>query len=198
MRGDRVQGLHALSHAYKGGDTRATVHTHSGGHSPQHTVYDRRMPPATHYSDAEKGPSASGGWHSSSSARDKKSGDARTQGTMSARFEAVHHKSSSLARLGEKHQQVYANAADQNAHHTAESLPYLLPPIGFVTLLLVFGGSYSVKRWQRIPNGVRTLLSSRVYMYLVCVCHLYVSAWQEVGVFGPAYAARGGPAGAKI
>jgi hypothetical protein len=72
---------------------------------------------------------------------------------MSARFEAVRHKSLSLAHLGEKHSQIYANAADENAHHAVESLPYMLPPLGCVTLLVVFAGSYYVKRKQRIPSG---------------------------------------------
>lgn len=101
---------------------------------------------------------------------------------MSARFEAVHHKSASLARLGEKHQEIYVNAADQNAHHTAESLPYLLPPIGVVTLLLVFGGAYSVKKWQKIPSGMRKLLHDhlRVYCVRVCVGFMSVSALMQL------------------
>ena len=77
-----------------------------------------------------------------------------TRQSMSARFEAVHHKSLSLARLGEKHSKIYANAADQKAHHTMEALPYALPPAACVVLVVMLVGFYSVKRSQVIPGGL--------------------------------------------
>ena len=154
------QGLHALSHAYKGGSSGDFRNAPSAVRS-----HDSHMPTPTHYAHAG-GPTASshnrysgsgsGGGSSNSLASvgsSSRSHEREQARSMTARFEAVHHKSLSLARLGEKHSQIYANAADQNAHHTMESLPYLLPPIGFATLLLVFGGSYSIKRWQRLPDG---------------------------------------------
>ena len=72
---------------------------------------------------------------------------------MSAKFEAVHQKSLSLARLGEKHSKIYANAADEKAHHTLETLPYALPPAACLMLLVVMVGFYAVKRSQSIPGG---------------------------------------------
>lgn len=75
-------------------------------------------------------------------------------GKMAAKFEAVHRKAVAIRRLGTKHGAVYANVADERAHHTVESLPYILPPVGVAVLLLLFAVTYSVKQWHKIPNGV--------------------------------------------
>jgi len=144
--------LHALSHAYKGVGGSETQQATSSAQ-----WIDSRTAPPIHYVDAAKGPTSSGDTHIGGSSSARASAQLRSgthHASMSARFEAVRHKSLSLAHLGEKHSQIYANAADENAHHAVESLPYMLPPLGCVTLLVVFAGSYYVKRKQRIPSGL--------------------------------------------
>ena len=76
-------------------------------------------------------------------------GDQR--GSMRSRFEAVHHKAESLARLGHKHAVMYASGADLKAHQTVESLPYLLPPAGVVLLVLV---AWAARAAKRLKGGV--------------------------------------------
>ena len=142
------QALHALSHAYKGaGGSETQKATNSG----QWT--DSRASAPIHYVDAAAGPTSSGSPHSSSAGESSSSsalvgeleaartsrpaqlrdGDGTDHASMGARFETVRHKSLALARLGEKHNEIYTNAADENAHHAVESLPYMLPPLGCVT-----------------------------------------------------------------
>ena len=142
------QALHALSHAYKGA---GGSETQKAANSAQWT--ESRISPV-HYVDAAKGPTSSGSPHSSSAGESSSSsalageleaarialsaqlrnGDETHHASMSARFETVRHKSLALARLGEKHNEIYTNAADENAHHAVESLPYMLPPLGCVTV----------------------------------------------------------------
>ena len=77
---------------------------------------------------------------------------------MRSRFQAVHHKAESLARLGHKHAVMYASSADLKAHKTVESLPYLLPPAGVILLVLVACAARAAKRSARTP---RVLHASR-------------------------------------
>jgi hypothetical protein len=115
----------------------------------------------------------------------------RASGGMAGRFEAVHHKAVSLARLGHKRQAIYPNMADKKRQATLESLPYMLPPAGLFILLLVFLASYAVKRKHSIPSGasppspppcdrgscfwcvLRALFAGRTRKHVVCVrCRL--------------------------
>jgi len=171
------QGLHALSHLFKGSSGRSTRTASSAAGRWR----NMRVPPPIDYADSAKGPSSSahrsssstlhrGGWNVDA-ARTSSTRAAASPQSMSARFEAVRHKSASLTHLGDKHSHIYANAASKKAHDTVESLPYLLPPIGLVTLLLICGGTYSVKRWQRIPSGYLspTPLACRSFFARACV-----------------------------
>ena len=88
-------------------------------------------------------------------------GDQR--GGMRSRFEAVHHKAESIARLGHKHAVMYASGADLKAHQTVESLPYLLPPAGVVLLVLVAWAARAAKRSAKTPRVLDASRQHDVY-----------------------------------
>jgi hypothetical protein len=149
------QSLDAVAHAYKGGG-QGRGYTSAATHTAHAHWDDSRMLTSAHPPSASLTQGPATGPDNSSSRNGMISSHSAlgpTRQSMSARFEAVHHKSLSLARLGEKHSKIYANAADEKAQHTLETLPYALPPAACLMLAVVLVGVYAVKRSQSIPSG---------------------------------------------